>query len=662
MFEQVMRRGMATLATVFTAVLLGWAGSANAYEVTPYPGYLEPVPVATTGSGDVFVGGRLQNLEPPPDPPDGNFYLGTGAVSSDPGCEAFDRKAIALGLERPEAIESDAGGTVWVASDSELRSVDPSTCEGSDSPIDLDRTARTPNGLAVSPAGDFAYLAGADCGGSSSTCQQPNTVLVVDLIEGEVSDVVDFPGSDPRGVAVSPDGSEVYVAGAADGKIWSFDAVDTPFTATTLAEGLNGPDAVVPSRDGSVIYVTETSGFLAVVDAETGEVSRVALGPDENTSVDLAESPDGSLLYVLNSRTDGSSISVVSAESPRSRVAGIQLPRFVENGAENGVRALAISPTGDRLWVTADVARTLMEVDLRPTNDEQPEISGTAQVGQTLTSSEGSWSGYPEPTYSYQWQRCDAGGNDCASIPGADDPTYILTGQDEGSRIRVRVTASNSVGSAVAESDPTATVEPEPPSPPANTALPTITGAARVGQEITAGNGTWTGSPAPTFAYQWQRCDAGGNDCASIPGADDPTYILTGQDEGSRIRVRVTASNMAGFAEASSDPTAAVGPRPTARLSRPTIKGPARAKLRKPVTYRVTVKNTGDATANGVRLSIRGRGVSVKVPEGTIAPGRSRTVKVKVRFRKPGRIKATVKATAKNAAATQAVKQIRVVR
>jgi hypothetical protein len=202
----------------------------------------------------------------------------------------------------------------------------------------------------------------------------------------------------------------------------------------------------------------------------------------------------------------------------------------------------------------------------------------------------------------------------------------------------------------------------DPDCPPANTALPTITGTTRVGQALTAGNGTWTGSPAPTFAYQWQRCDAGGSNCQGISGATSQTYTLTGKDEGSRIRVQVTASNMAGFAEASSDPTAAVGPRLIARLSRPTIKGPARAKLRKPVTYRVTVKNTGDATATGIRLSIKGRGVSVNVPEGNLAPGKSRTARIKVRFKKPGRIKATVKATAKNAATVRASKKIRVAR
>jgi RHS repeat-associated protein len=43
---------------------------------------------------------------------------------------------------------------------------------------------------------------------------------------------------------------------------------------------------------------------------------------------------------------------------------------------------------------------------------------------------------------------------------------------------------------------------------PVNTALPTIDGTADVDQTLHASPGTWTGAPAPSFAYQWQKCNA----------------------------------------------------------------------------------------------------------------------------------------------------------
>ena len=40
---------------------------------------------------------------------------------------------------------------------------------------------------------------------------------------------------------------------------------------------------------------------------------------------------------------------------------------------------------------------------------------------------------------------------------------------------------------------------------PANTAVPVITGTTALGDTLTATAGTWTGTPEPTFAYQWTR-------------------------------------------------------------------------------------------------------------------------------------------------------------
>ncbi|HET9676756.1 MAG TPA: right-handed parallel beta-helix repeat-containing protein [Solirubrobacterales bacterium] len=92
-----------------------------------------------------------------------------------------------------------------------------------------------------------------------------------------------------------------------------------------------------------------------------------------------------------------------------------------------------------------------------PANTSLPTISGTAQVGQKLSASNGSWSGSPT-SYAYQWRRCDGSGSSCASIAGATSNGYQPTSADIGSTIRVLVTATNSSGSASASSDATAAV------------------------------------------------------------------------------------------------------------------------------------------------------------------------------------------------------------
>jgi Glycosyl hydrolase family 26 len=92
-----------------------------------------------------------------------------------------------------------------------------------------------------------------------------------------------------------------------------------------------------------------------------------------------------------------------------------------------------------------------------PTNTSLPTISGSAVVGQTLTASNGSWSGAPT-SYGYQWRRCDSTGASCASISGAATKTYTLVSADAGRTLRIVVTATNAAGSASATSAQTGVV------------------------------------------------------------------------------------------------------------------------------------------------------------------------------------------------------------
>jgi len=105
------------------------------------------------------------------------------------------------------------------------------------------------------------------------------------------------------------------------------------------------------------------------------------------------------------------------------------------------------------------------------------------------------------------------------------------------------------------------------PIAPANTALPTVSGNAQVGQILSATAGTWTGTAPITYAYQWRRCDSAGANCANIGGATASTYTLAAGDQGSTIRIQVTATNTGGSVSASSGATAIVvgagGPPPS---------------------------------------------------------------------------------------------------
>jgi hypothetical protein len=101
-------------------------------------------------------------------------------------------------------------------------------------------------------------------------------------------------------------------------------------------------------------------------------------------------------------------------------------------------------------------------------------ISGTARAGETLSTTQGTWTGSDPKTFAIAWLRCDAAGAACAEIAGATGSGYALTGDEIGRTVRSRVTASNPAGSLARESAATAIVAatgggpfaPGPPVPP----------------------------------------------------------------------------------------------------------------------------------------------------------------------------------------------------
>src|SRR5207237_8234356 len=111
----------------------------------------------------------------------------------------------------------------------------------------------------------------------------------------------------------------------------------------------------------------------------------------------------------------------------------------------------AYDPSGN-ISSKASVSAATAACPVPPSNMGAPAVSGTAQVGQALSTSNGSWSGSTPMTYAYQWQDCDSAGANCAAIAGATASSYTLASSDQGHTVRAKVTASNSAGSASASS------------------------------------------------------------------------------------------------------------------------------------------------------------------------------------------------------------------
>jgi hypothetical protein len=108
---------------------------------------------------------------------------------------------------------------------------------------------------------------------------------------------------------------------------------------------------------------------------------------------------------------------------------------------------------------TATVTTAVIRNFLPPQATVIPVVTGTNTVGQTLTSSSGTWPSTVSG-YAYQWQRSSDNGVTWTNIAGATASTYVLITADAGYQIRSQVSLTTNAGSSSAYSLPTVAVSP----------------------------------------------------------------------------------------------------------------------------------------------------------------------------------------------------------
>ncbi|MGH3609986.1 MAG: beta-propeller fold lactonase family protein, partial [Pseudonocardiaceae bacterium] len=390
--------------------------------------------------------------------------------------------------------------------------VDSSTNFVSGCTASNDSTLRGASSIAISPDGNYAYVAARNSQAVTIYARNPTTGTLARVTgaTGCVEESGTSPCAQgtagiglagPNSISIAPDGRHVYVSSYTNG---------------------SGDTVAVFSRDASTGALTQLAGKQGCFSGGGADPACTAV-PVLGGAFAVTTSPDGSYVYVTAYQSNA--ITVFSADPSGALTPLPGQTQCVSASSNSGACAqgvalggplqAAVSPDGAFVYVAGhqnsaiDIFATEPSATGPPSNSALPAITGTTTPGQTLTATAGTWAG-TQTGYAYQWQDCDTNGANCTPIAGASGyslsgapatNSYTLTPADAGHTIRVQVTATNSAGSTPAISTASATVTGSTTSAPTNTALPTITGTSIQGQTLTAGNGTWTGSPT-SYAYQ----------------------------------------------------------------------------------------------------------------------------------------------------------------
>ena len=279
----------------------------------------------------------------------------------------------------------------------------------------------------TAPAGGPAQWYEAHIQGSGNKVSPPyqeDPILSVSCASTALCAAVDAAGN----VLTSTD------PGSSEGT-WTIAPVDThPLEDVSCpSEGL----CVAVDDAGNVVYSTDPTGGSAA-----WTVSSID-SPYGLTAISCATT---SLCVVVDDEGN------VLASTDPTGGAGAWSVSDVDSSASASRALTAITCPSEELCVAVDnagyaVTGTSSPPTVTPANTSAPVASGTPAPGQALSCSNGSWTGYPPPTFTYQWLR------DGTPIAGASTGAYEVQAADQGYGLACQVTASNSAGSESATSN-----------------------------------------------------------------------------------------------------------------------------------------------------------------------------------------------------------------
>ena len=320
---------------------------------------------------------------------------------------------------------------------------------------------------------------------------------------------------------VIPNATSCTVTGLTNGSAYTFKATATNgvYTSSLSAASSAITPATVPNPPTSLVAVTTSPNSANIT-----FVAPVNDGGDAVTSYTVTSSPGG---FTCTVAAPGTSCAITGS---------------LTNGVAYTFTAIATNSVGNSSPSSGSTAITPIGPPAAPSNvtataDDQgatisfsaPNTNGAAITGYLVTALD--QNGVPlNPAVT------------CTPAPGATS-CQITGALTNGVPYKFSVVATNSVGPSPAGIT-SATTTPQPRVAPSLLLNGTPSGTTAINRTLAAPQ-VFDGIPAPTIAYQWQRCTSPTdfNTCTNISGATNSTYQLALADVDDYIRVSATASN-----------------------------------------------------------------------------------------------------------------------
>lgn len=245
-------------------------------------------------------------------------------------------------------------------------------------------------------------------------------------------------------------------------------ATITSYTATSSPGNITG--TLSQAGSGTITVSGLTTGTAYTFTVTATNVAGTSAASSASNSITTYLAPANTVAPVVS----GTAASGQTLSSTTGTWNGIPTPTFAyqwQYGSTNISGATSSTYTLDRTYlgetircvVTATNAVSAVSANSNSTsavtgvlvNSSAPVLSGTATNGQTLSVTNGTYTGYPGvASVSYAWFRSNG-----VSI-GTNSPSYALVEADEGFGIYCSVTATSSLGSITTSSNTSSTVQP----------------------------------------------------------------------------------------------------------------------------------------------------------------------------------------------------------